>query len=157
MLDQGIIVANGTYDELKDNNELFSKFVGQYLQNEENNNNNKEEEDNSIGFRRIGEEKAPEASSPALQREFTPEKITNSTLPANGVFVFGSNDRGVHGLGAAKDAVTMFGAVKGQPFGSQGRSFAIRTKMYQDNVLTKYNELTEDNKKIMVIKYFYLL
>jgi ABC-type multidrug transport system ATPase subunit len=50
MLDQGIIVANGTYDELKDNNELFSKFVGQYLQNEENNNNNKEEEDNSKKF-----------------------------------------------------------------------------------------------------------
>ena len=80
---------------------------------------------------------------------FTPEKLTKETMPANGIFVFGSNDRGVHGAGAALDAVKEFGAVKGQPSGKQGKSFAVRTKMYQDGKLTVYDKLTPDNKKEM--------
>jgi len=82
-------------------------------------------------------------------REYTPEKITKENIPTNGIFVFGSNNRGVHGLGAAKTAVTEFGAVRGQASGQQGKSFAVRTKMYQNDKLTIYNELTEDNKKEM--------
>ena len=87
--------------------------------------------------------------STSVDREYTPENITKSNLPANGFFVFGSNDRGNHGLGAAKSAVTNFGAVYGQASGQQGKSFAIRTKMYQNNKLTKYNELTDENKALM--------
>ena len=79
--------------------------------------------------------------------EFTPKDITS--LKTNEVFVFGSNNRGVHGLGAAKTAVDKFGAIMNQASGQQGKSFAIRTKMYQNNVLTKYSELTDENKKLM--------
>jgi len=89
------------------------------------------------------------SESTLVEREYTPEKVTKSNLPDNGFFVFGSNDRGVHGLGAAKDAVKNFGAVKGQATGKQGQAFAVRTKMYQNGKLTKYNDLTEDNKKVM--------
>lgn len=49
-------------------------------------------------------------------------------LPANGIFVFGSNTQGRHGLGAAKTAITKFGAIYGLPAGMQGRSYAIITK-----------------------------
>jgi hypothetical protein len=44
------------------------------------------------------------------------------------VFVFGSNELGIHGAGAAKHAKQFFGAVQGQGFGRQGDSFAIPTK-----------------------------
>lgn len=49
-------------------------------------------------------------------------------LPANGIFVFGSNTQGRHSLGAALIAKTKFGAKYGQPDGLQGRSYAIVTK-----------------------------
>jgi hypothetical protein len=49
-------------------------------------------------------------------------------IPAPKIFVFGSNEAGHHGLGAAKDAVKHYGAVYGVGFGPQGRSFAIPTK-----------------------------
>ncbi len=84
-----------------------------------------------------------------IEREFTPDKITKYSLPANGVFVFGSNDRGVHGKGAAKTAVDEFGAIKGQATGLQGKSFAIRTKMYENGKLTEYNDLAGISKKTM--------
>jgi len=44
------------------------------------------------------------------------------------VFVFGSNERGVHGAGAAAYAVQHHGAVVGQGEGLQGNSYAIPTK-----------------------------
>ena len=53
----------------------------------------------------------------------TPEIITR--LAANEVFVFGSNEHGLHAAGAAKWAVEHFGAVKGQGNGMQGMSYAI--------------------------------
>lgn len=59
-------------------------------------------------------------------------KITS--LKPNQIFVFGSNLRGFHGAGAAKDAVTYFGAVYGQGIGLQGQSYAIPTK--DDNIQT---------------------
>jgi len=44
------------------------------------------------------------------------------------IFVFGSNEAGIHGAGAAKCAVEKFGAKMRQGYGLQGRSFAIPTK-----------------------------
>lgn len=47
------------------------------------------------------------------------------------IFVFGSNLAGRHGKGAALHARKNHGAVYGQGFGLQGRSFAIPTKDYK--------------------------
>ncbi len=44
------------------------------------------------------------------------------------IFVFGSNERGAHGKGAALYAKQHHGAIYGQGFGLQGTSFAIPTK-----------------------------
>ena len=60
--------------------------------------------------------------------KYTPDKITS--LQPNEVFVFGSNEAGVHGAGAALLARQKFGAVLGQGFGLYGQSFAIPTKNY---------------------------
>jgi hypothetical protein len=57
---------------------------------------------------------------------YTPELIEK--LEENEVFVFGSNERGIHGAGAAAAAQKLFGAVYGVGFGLQGQSFAIPTK-----------------------------
>jgi hypothetical protein len=46
----------------------------------------------------------------------------------NDVFVFGSNEAGIHGAGAALHAYHFFGAVLGQGFGLMGNSFGIPTK-----------------------------
>ena len=54
----------------------------------------------------------------------TPDMITE--LKPNEIFVFGSNESGRHGAGAAKTALK-WGAVYGQSFGLQGRTFAIPT------------------------------
>ncbi len=43
------------------------------------------------------------------------------------VFVFGSNEAGIHGAGAAREAYNNHGAVRGQGFGPQGNSFATPT------------------------------
>lgn len=50
----------------------------------------------------------------------------------NSIFVFGSNDHGKHGKGAALTAKLEYGAKIGQPEGLQGRSYAIVTKAYKD-------------------------
>lgn len=44
------------------------------------------------------------------------------------IFVFGSNLAGIHGAGAALEAVTKHGAVKGRASGLQGASYGIPTK-----------------------------
>jgi hypothetical protein len=46
----------------------------------------------------------------------------------NGVFVFGSNMLGMHGAGAAFQALRQYGAEEGVYYGHKGRSFAIPTK-----------------------------
>lgn len=51
------------------------------------------------------------------------------------VFVFGSNEKGIHGAGAALFAKKYKGAVYGVGFGHQGRSFAIPTKDWDINTL----------------------
>ena len=57
--------------------------------------------------------------------KITPEVITK--LKKNAVFVFGSNESGFHGGGAARLAYEKFGAVYGVGFGHQGKTFAIPT------------------------------
>lgn len=48
--------------------------------------------------------------------------------PSNMIFVFGSNESGFHGAGAAAYALRHKGAVMREAFGLQGQSFAIPTK-----------------------------
>ncbi len=55
----------------------------------------------------------------------TPRMIRD--LKANEIFVFGSNLAGMHGGGAARQAVRHFGAIMGQGEGLQGQSYAIPT------------------------------
>jgi hypothetical protein len=54
----------------------------------------------------------------------TPDNITS--LKPNEIFVFGSNDSGRHGKGAAKTAMK-WGAIYGQGKGIQGRTYGIPT------------------------------
>lgn len=51
------------------------------------------------------------------------------------IFVFGSNEAGRHGAGAAKTARLYHGAEYGKGFGHYGNSFAIPTKDSKLNVL----------------------
>lgn len=67
-------------------------------------------------------------------KRITPDSI--SYLVKNEVFVFGSNEAGRHGAGAAKTALGLFGAHYGQPEGSQGQSYAIPTKDKNLNTLS---------------------
>ena len=55
--------------------------------------------------------------------------MTNITkLPNGHYFVFGSNEAGRHGKGAALCAKQYFGAIYGQGNGEQGKSYALVTK-----------------------------
>lgn len=55
--------------------------------------------------------------------------MTNITkLPDRHYFVFGSNEAGRHGKGAALCAKQYFGAIYGQGHGEQGNSYALATK-----------------------------
>lgn len=56
----------------------------------------------------------------------------DGTLPSEpSIFVFGSNLRGVHGLGAAKVAHEQFGARWGCSIGLMGDSYGIPTKNFK--------------------------
>jgi len=55
-------------------------------------------------------------------------------LLANEVFCFGSNEAGIHGAGAAKQALK-FGAKNGIGFGQIGNTFAIPTKDFNIQTL----------------------
>lgn len=46
----------------------------------------------------------------------------------NEIFVFGSNEAGIHGAGAALTAKLMYGAKQGIGVGLHGRTYAIPTK-----------------------------
>lgn len=63
--------------------------------------------------------------------DFTPEEITS--LPQNHIFVFGSNEAGIHGKGAAKTAL-QWGAKFRKGVGMYGRTYAIPTK--DENIQT---------------------
>ena len=61
-------------------------------------------------------------------------------LEDNEVFVFGSNTQGAHGGGSARFAMN-FGAVYGQAFGLQGKTFAIPTVDYTKSGKMKVSEI----------------
>lgn len=65
------------------------------------------------------------------------------------IFVFGSNEAGRHGAGAAKYALLHKGAIYGAPFGQVGKSFAIptmdwRTRPLSVELIGKYVEIFLD-------------
>ena len=60
-----------------------------------------------------------------MKERVTPDNITD--LGEDEIFVFGSNESGIHGAGAAKTALS-FGAQIGVGFGHKGQTFAIPTK-----------------------------
>ena len=62
----------------------------------------------------------------------TPELITE--LPQSSIFVFGSNELGLHGGGAAAVAVKKFGAMWGEGEGLHGQSYAIPTMSGLDDL-----------------------
>lgn len=64
----------------------------------------------------------------------TPQ-IDERNLPRDTLFVFGSNESGVHGSGAAKLAREAYGAKLGQGFGLCGQTFAIPTKDWSIDTL----------------------
>lgn len=68
----------------------------------------------------------------------TPTNITK--LNPQEIFVFGSNEAGIHGAGAARQAFRDFGAIWGRGYGLQGQSFAVPTKNW--NLLSlRVNEI----------------
>ena len=58
-----------------------------------------------------------------------------SKLRRNQIFVFGSNESGIHGAGAAALAHDKWGATWGQGFGPSGLTFAIPSKDWQINTM----------------------
>lgn len=77
--------------------------------------------------------------------KFTPDKVLE--LKDNQVFVFGSNLRGNHLGGAAKDALK-FGAEMGKGVGIQGNSYAIPTmNMSNDDIVPYVNDFLEYARK----------
>ena len=68
-------------------------------------------------------------------------------LSDNEIFVFGSNTQGAHGGGAARTAMN-WGAIYGQAFGLQGKTFAIPTVDY-----TKRGKMSIETIKEYVDKF----
>ena len=56
-------------------------------------------------------------------------------LARNEIFVFGSNEVGIHGAGAAKTARELFGAKHGVGIGRTGQCYAIPTKDFSMHTL----------------------
>jgi len=61
------------------------------------------------------------------EMRITPEDITLKDIGQDDIFVFGSNESGIHGAGAAYFALSL-GAEFGQGFGLMGNTFGIPTK-----------------------------
>lgn len=59
----------------------------------------------------------------------------------NKVFVFGSNEAGIHGAGAAKVAYEKHGARWGKSYGHYGDSFAIPTKNEIIETIEDFNQI----------------
>ena len=60
-----------------------------------------------------------------MKNRTTPQHV--QVLTGNQIFVFGSNESGIHGAGAAKVAMDL-GAEWGNPEGIQGNTYAIPSK-----------------------------
>lgn len=69
------------------------------------------------------------------QLRITPDPIGPHDLGKHQVFVFGSNEAGIHGGGAARLAMDHFGARLGQGMGFMAQCFAIPTKDWQIDTL----------------------
>ncbi len=54
--------------------------------------------------------------------------LSNLSKIGDKIFVFGSNEAGIHGAGAAKDAFCIYGAIWGRGIGHHGQSYGIPTK-----------------------------
>lgn len=76
----------------------------------------------------------PVLFAPPENNSFYNPSSKNDLDPAL-IFVFGSNIAGIHGLGAAQQAVTYFGAKFGKGVGRHGMSYAIPTKDHNLNIL----------------------
>jgi hypothetical protein len=90
-------------------------------------------------------------------QQYTPEPITN--LKPNEIFVFGSNESGIHGAGAARTALS-FGAKMGKGFGPSGQTFAIPTKDWNIETLsiphiapyiTRFLDYTRNNPNLIFL------
>ena len=86
--------------------------------------------------------------------DFTPEHI--SSLSVDEIFVFGSNLAGHHGGGAARTALSKFGAVYGQGVGLQGQSYAIPTMQGGVETIAPYVDEFIDFAKRHGDKFFYV-
>lgn len=64
----------------------------------------------------------------------TPDSI-GQDLPRDVIFVYGSNELGIHGSGAARLAFNHFGAKMNHGFGISGQSFGIPTKDWEIQTL----------------------
>ena len=84
-----------------------------------------------------------------LKNRMTPYNI--SELEDNQIFVFGSNEQGRHGGGAAYTAVKKFGAIMGQGEGLQGQSYAIPTMEGIDsmrNAIDRFIEYAKEHPEL---------
>lgn len=81
--------------------------------------------------------------------KITPENITE--LKPNEIFVYGSNNRGIHGRGAAKTALK-WGAVIGKS-DLQGQTYGIDTCNYNQHGNPKVTPLTLDKIEKNIIKF----
>lgn len=70
-----------------------------------------------------------------------------NSLKENQIFVFGSNKRGFHLGGAARQAKENFGAVEGQGEGIQGQSYAFPTLDEHLKQVTLY-QLEDSRRKL---------
>jgi hypothetical protein len=75
-------------------------------------------------------------------RYYNNENITG--INPNEIFVFGSNESGIHGAGAAKTACNNFNAEYGVGVGFTGQCYALPTK----NAYIKTLELVEINEQV---------
>jgi hypothetical protein len=66
------------------------------------------------------------------------ERVERQMEDPRAIFVFGSNERGIHGAGAAKVAREKYGAKMGQGVGLFGRSYALPTVWYPGVSLAPY-------------------
>ncbi len=80
-------------------------------------------------------------------------------LNQNEVFVFGSNEAGIHGAGAAKRAIK-WGATYGQGFGYSGQTFAIPTKDWHiktlpiqkiDDYVSRFIDFAKNNPNLIFL------
>ncbi len=94
-----------------------------------------------------------EVSTNKPESRITPDNIKR--LAANEVFVFGSNEKGLHYGGAAKTAVEKFGAIMGQGNGLQGKSYAIPS-MSGLSVMSQYVDEFCEFAKAHPEKHFFV-